>query len=61
MKNGPAGQVLDSNLLVNCGGGSALRIVELQRAGKGRQPVSQFLQGFAVAAGSHAESLMHNG
>lgn len=52
----PCGYVLDEQLLVNAGNGTALRLTELQRPGKARQPASQFLQGFPVAAGTIAAS-----
>jgi methionyl-tRNA formyltransferase len=52
-----AGIALDENLLINAGDGQALRLLNLQRAGKARQPASQFLQGFSVAKGSIVESL----
>lgn len=48
----PGGVLLDDRLLINCGGGTALRITELQRPGKARQDSSAFLQGFPVPAGS---------
>lgn len=47
-----AGIALDDQLLINCGDGQALRLIELQRPGRSRQPASQFLAGMAVAAGS---------
>ncbi len=53
----PPGTLLDDQLLVNAGDGQALRLTHLQRAGKQRQDASQFLQGFAVAAGSRAENV----
>lgn len=51
----PAGFVLDNQLCINAGDGSALRLSELQRAGKTRQNTEQFLQGFPVPAGSCAQ------
>ena len=47
----PAGYVLDERLRINCGGGTALRPLELQRPGRNRQDLSQFLQGFPVQTG----------
>jgi methionyl-tRNA formyltransferase len=49
--SGAPGRVLDDNLMVACGSG-AVRILQLQRAG--RQPMSagEFLRGTPVAAGS---------
>lgn len=47
----PPGTVLDERLLINAGDGEALRLSELQRAGKSRQQAAQFLQGFAVRSG----------
>jgi len=46
------GTVLDDRLLVNAGDGHALRLLQLQRAGKARQEAPQFLQGFIVSAGT---------
>jgi methionyl-tRNA formyltransferase len=51
----PAGTLLDDALLMNTSGGTALRLVELQRPGKGRQPAPQFLQGFAAPKGTLAK------
>jgi methionyl-tRNA formyltransferase len=51
----PTGIALDDQLLINAGNGSALRLTELQRAGKNRQSAEQFLQGFAVARGITAQ------
>ncbi|MDX2094610.1 MAG: methionyl-tRNA formyltransferase [Alphaproteobacteria bacterium] len=51
----PAGTVLDDQLCINAGNGTALRLTELQRAGKSRQQAAQFLQGFPVPAGSCAQ------
>ena len=46
------GTLLDDQLLVNCGQGSAVRLTHLQRRNKSRQDSSAFLQGFPVAAGT---------
>lgn len=51
------GTILDNQLLVNAGDGQALRLIQLQRAGKARQENHQFLQGFPVSAGARAEHL----
>ncbi len=51
----PSGILLDNQLLVNAADGQALRLSALQRAGKSRQSATEFLQGFAVAAGSYAQ------
>ncbi|MBX9725970.1 MAG: methionyl-tRNA formyltransferase [Rickettsiales bacterium] len=51
----PAGYVLDNQLCINAGDGRALRLSELQRAGKTRQNSAQFLQAFPVPAGSCAQ------
>ncbi len=48
----PAGQLLDSQLLVNAGDGTALRLLELQRPNKQRQPAGQFLQGVSLLTGA---------
>ncbi len=50
-----AGMALDNQLLINAGEGTALRLTELQRAGKSRQNAGQFLQGFPIAAGTIAQ------
>ena len=46
--NGPPGQVLDDKLTVACGTG-AVRLVELQRAGKQPMAADEFLRGTPVA------------
>jgi methionyl-tRNA formyltransferase len=48
--SGKAGEVLDDRLLVACGFG-ALRLITLQRAGKGPMDTETFLRGFAVPRG----------
>ncbi|WP_374657825.1 methionyl-tRNA formyltransferase [Phenylobacterium sp.] len=48
---GPAGRVLDDALLVACGEG-AVRLLRVQREGKGPQDAEAFLRGAAVAAGT---------
>jgi len=48
------GQILlvsDVGVTVACGGGSALRLTELQRPGGKRLPAREFLAGFALAPG----------
>jgi methionyl-tRNA formyltransferase len=47
----PAGTVLDENLTIACGDG-AVRILELQRAGKQPMEASDFLRGTAIAPGT---------
>ena len=47
---GEAGVVLDDRLTVACGTG-AVRIVELQRAGRDRMRAEEFLRGTPIAAG----------
>ncbi|HVY21278.1 MAG TPA: methionyl-tRNA formyltransferase [Bauldia sp.] len=49
--NGTSGAVLDSSLTVACGNG-AVRLLTLQRAGKGALPAAEFLRGNAVAPGT---------
>jgi methionyl-tRNA formyltransferase len=49
--DGAPGEVLDDRLLVACGEG-AVRLLRLQRAGKGAVAAEDFLRGFPVAAGS---------
>ena len=48
---GPAGTVLDGALTVACGAG-AVRLLELQRAGKRPMPAAEFLRGWPIAAGT---------
>jgi methionyl-tRNA formyltransferase len=48
---GPAGTALDDRLTVACGTG-AVRILELQRAGRAAGPAREVLRGFPVPAGS---------
>ncbi|MHA1529062.1 MAG: methionyl-tRNA formyltransferase [Alphaproteobacteria bacterium] len=48
---GAPGEVLDDRLLVACGAG-ALRLVTLQRAGKGAMGAAAFVQGFPVPRGT---------
>jgi len=48
---GAAGTVLDDQLTVACGAG-ALKLVTLQRAGRGPLPVADLLRGYPVPAGS---------
>jgi methionyl-tRNA formyltransferase len=49
--SGTPGTALDDRLLVACGEG-ALRLVTVQRAGKGAMPAADFLRGNVVAAGT---------
>jgi methionyl-tRNA formyltransferase len=51
----PAGTILDNQLLINCGDGRALRPLELQRPGKNRQNLAQFLLNQPIPAGSNAK------
>ncbi len=48
---GAPGTVLDDNLLVACGGG-AVRLLRVQREGRGPQDAATFLRGLAVPAGT---------
>jgi methionyl-tRNA formyltransferase len=45
------GSVLDDQLTIACGDG-AIRIIELQRAGKAPMKVAEFLRGTALKAGA---------
>ncbi len=47
---GPAGTVLDGALTIACGAG-AVRLLELQRAGKRPMPAAEFLRGYPVRPG----------
>ena len=49
--SGPAGCVLDDVLTIACGAG-AVRLIEVQRAGRKPMPASEFLRGFPLAAGT---------
>jgi methionyl-tRNA formyltransferase len=48
---GEPGRVLDDDLLIACGQG-AVRILRLQREGRGAQDVELFLRGFPIPAGT---------
>ena len=48
---GAPGTVLDDNLLVACGTG-AVRLLKVQRAGKGAQDAADFLRGAKIEAGA---------
>jgi methionyl-tRNA formyltransferase len=48
---GAPGEVLDDALLIACGSG-ALRLITLQRAGRGPMDAATFLHGFAVPKGT---------
>jgi len=50
-ETGTPGEALDDALLIACGGG-ALRLVTLQRAGKGAMDAATFLNGFPVPRGT---------
>ncbi|WP_029086741.1 methionyl-tRNA formyltransferase [Brevundimonas aveniformis] len=47
---GSPGQALDDQLLIACGSG-AVRLITVQRDGKGRQSADEFVRGFPVPAG----------
>jgi methionyl-tRNA formyltransferase len=49
---GAPGEVLDDRLTVACGEG-AVRLIELQRAGKKPMQAGEFLRGFARPPGTH--------
>jgi methionyl-tRNA formyltransferase len=51
--SGAAGTFLDNHLTIACGSG-ALRLLRLQREGKGAMAADAFLRGFAIAAGARA-------
>jgi len=52
---GTPGEVLDDALTVACGTG-AVRLVELQRAGKRPMPAAEVLRGFAIPPGTRLSS-----
>jgi methionyl-tRNA formyltransferase len=49
--SGPAGTVLDDDLLIACGAG-AVRLLRAQREGKSAQDAADFVRGFPLAAGT---------
>jgi methionyl-tRNA formyltransferase len=49
--SGKPGQVLDDKLTIACGDG-AVRLVELQRAGRAPMPAAEFLRGTPIARGT---------
>ena len=51
----PAGEILDTALLVNAGGGTGLRLTELQWPGKSRQNAMEFLKNSSITIGMHAK------
>ncbi len=51
----PPGQILDNTMTLACGRGSALRLLKLQRAGRKALSSEEFLKGFPIPAGGHAE------
>src|SRR5580700_8721077 len=53
--NGPPGRVLDDKLTIACGSG-AVRLVELQRAGKQPMAADEFLRGTPVAPATRLNS-----
>ena len=48
---GRPGEALDDALKIACGDG-AVRLVQVQREGKGRQSNTEFVRGFPVAEGA---------
>jgi methionyl-tRNA formyltransferase len=50
--SGVPGEVLDDALTVACGSDGAVRLLELQRAGKKPMRAAEFLRGFLVARGA---------
>ena len=48
---GPVGETLDDDLLIGCGEG-AVRLLQVQREGRGVQAADVFLRGFPLRAGS---------
>jgi methionyl-tRNA formyltransferase len=49
--SGAPGQVIDGDLTIACGQG-AVRLVELQRAGKKPMAADEFKRGFALGPGA---------
>lgn len=54
------GITLDDQLLINAGDGNALRLVEVQRPGKGRQSAIQLLQGLPTPTGTLIQNHIDN-
>ena len=54
--SGAPGELLDEHLTIACGSG-ALRLIRLQRAGRGVMSASELLRGFALPPGTRFESL----
>lgn len=52
-QSGPAGAFLDANLTIACGRG-AIRLIEVQRAGKKPMAAAEFLRGVALPKGAKA-------
>ena len=50
-RSGPAGTVLDDRATIACGSG-AVRLLKLQREGKGPMDADTFLRGFPIAGGT---------
>jgi len=48
----PPGTVLDERLTIACGKGSALRLIELQRAGRTALNAASFLRGYPIPKGA---------
>ena len=48
---GPAAQAIDERLLIACGDG-AVRLLQVQREGKGAQDAETFVRGFPVPTGT---------
>jgi methionyl-tRNA formyltransferase len=48
----PAGTLLSDDGIVACGNGSALQLLEVQRAGKPRMDIAEFLRGYALPRGT---------
>jgi methionyl-tRNA formyltransferase len=46
------GDVLDAGMTIACGGGTALRPLEIQRPGKAAMPITDFLRGFTLPEGA---------
>ncbi len=51
---GAPGEALDDELMIACGEG-AVRLVQIQREGKGAQDAATFVRGFAVPRGTRLD------
>jgi methionyl-tRNA formyltransferase len=51
-EGGAPGEALDEGLRIACGDGGAVRLLRVQREGRGAQDAEELLRGFPVPAGT---------